>query len=192
MAPLPPQNTGRVYFDYVTGNAATSQEHTVMERFAVGVGFDLGDAQQALLDVLTTLGTTAFARGWRVTGVRLSQPGQVFSLPFPLIPALAAFVGAGTALTPYDEAREVTFQGHSQTSGRRVDFSLYGIDGSTPDNFRVVGGGAGLSSLVSAAVAALNANSAAGYFVTIDGTAATWYDYINYNYNSYWEQEIRG
>lgn len=191
MAPLNPNTTGRVYFDYVTGNLATSQEHTVMMRFAVGSGFNLGDAQEEFLSILTAFGVAEFATGWRVTGVRLSQPLQDISLPFALIPSLAAFVGTGGALGPSQEAREWTMQGRSFTSGRRVDFSFYGILEADPANFRINAGGSGFPALVALAQQRLTASSLAGYWVAIDGSAATWYGYLNMNYNSYWERRIR-
>lgn len=191
MAPINPNNTGRVYFDYLTGNLATSQEHTLMMRFAVGPGFDLGDAQDIFLDFLNAYGTVEFATGWRVQGVRLSQVGDDFSLPFPVTPALAAFVGTGGNLGPSQEAREWTHQGRSFTTGRRVDLSLYGVVEADPDNFRVTGGVSGFAAKVAAAANYLTLASTTGYFVAIDGNAATWYQYLNMNYNSYWERRIR-
>lgn len=191
MAPLNPNTTGRVYFDYITGNQATSQEHTLMMRFAVGAGFDLGDAQEEMLAFLQSYGATEFADGWRIQGIRLSQPLQDFSLPFTLIPTLAAFVGTGGSLSPSQEAREWTHQGRSFTSGRRVDLSLYGIVENDPANFRIIGGPGTFPTKVATAATNLNLQSAAGYFVAIDGTPATWYPYLNMNYNSYWERRIR-
>lgn len=191
MAPLNPNTSGRVYFDYVTGDQATSQEHTIMMRFGVGPGFDLGDAQDEFLAFLSSYGAIEFADGWRVLGVRLSQPLQDISLPFSLTPGLAAFVGTGGTISPSEEAREWTHQGRSFTSGRRVDLSLYGLVLSDPPNFRVVGGPGTFPTKVATAASNLTLQSAAGYFTAIDGSPATWYPYLNMNYNSYWERRIR-
>ena len=53
------------------------------------------DVVDAAWHILQSYGLAEFADGWRVQGVRLSQPLQDISLPFAVIPTLAAFVGTG-------------------------------------------------------------------------------------------------
>lgn len=191
MAPLPQNNTARLFFDYVTGNLVTSQEHTFAVRMSGSQG-DIANVQERVRTVLAGMGSNSFRVDWRILGVRFQAAGTDFSNPVTLIPNLASFVGTGNPA--YDarvEAVEDTFQGRSTTSGRRVDFSLYRALTDAPSNFRWLGGTTGFQAAVRAAVTALNASVALGAFLAIDGSAVVWRDYLNANYNSYWERRIR-
>lgn len=191
MAPLPQNNTHRLFVDYVTGDLATSQEHTLAIRYNPSLR-DVGDVQGDLLAVLNAFTAPAFRTGWKVTATRVQAAGSNFSLPVATISGLAGFVGTGGgAYFPRHETVEETFQGRSSTSGRRVDLSLYRAAGDVSENFRVVGGPSGLFLLVRLVAAALSAASAAGSFLAIDGSQAVWRDYMNQNYNSYWERRVR-
>lgn len=186
MAQLPQNSTARYFFDYVTGNAATSQEHTVQMRVANPVT-DVA-AQDGFLALLNAIGTARFGNGWRVLRVRYQASGSDFSVPIALTASLAAFVGTGGAVSPPSEAIELTFQGRSRVSGRRGDLSLYGTVGySLTTNYRLTPGEA---SWVGAAVLELN-NAAQGLWLAIDSTGLEWYPYANWNYNSYWERKLR-
>lgn len=186
MAPLPQNSTARFFFDYVTGNAATSQEHTVQVRCSNETSPE--DAQGAFLDLLNAMGTARFGNGWRVLRVRHQPAGTAFSVPVTLSASLAAFVGTGGAVSPPSEAIELTYQGRSFTSGRRGDLSLYGTVGySLTTNYRLTPGEA---SWVGTAVAVLNSVESI-VWRAIDGTRLTFYPYANWNYNSYWERKLR-
>jgi hypothetical protein len=183
MAPLPPNSTGRVWFDYVTGVGATSQEHSVMFRIS---DFDTdGDSwSTGFLGVLNGFGAGAFREGWKVLRGRVSAPGSNISLPFTPNAALRAFLGTAVAGgTAVAEALEDTVQGRSLTTGRRVDFSLYKGTGFVDPTFRYGAPPALLTALSSLNIYGLGA--------VIDGTLASWYTYVNQNYNSYWERELR-
>lgn len=189
MAPLPQSSTARLFVDYVTGNLATSQEHTVMMRSSGAITDDV-PMQNAILALLQAIGPTNFRPGWRVLRVRYAAAGQNFSQPRTRVAGLASFLGtSGNAAPPHTEALEYAFQGRSLTTPRRVDLSLYGIAQLIPDNFRFPVGGPS-PAWVGAAVGVLNGNNAALY-TAIDGTSALWYAYVNANYNSYWERRIR-
>lgn len=191
MAPLPQNSTARLFFDYVTGNATTSQEHTFAVRMS-GTAGDIANVQERVRAVLIAMGTNSFRDGWRILGVRYQAAGTDFSNPVTLIANLVSFVGtSGGAYDPRMEAVEDTFQGRSTTSGRRVDFSLYRALSDAPSNFRWLGGTTGFPAAVRAGVTALNASVAVGAFIAIDGSAVVWRDYLNANYNSYWERRIR-
>lgn len=183
LPPLPPNTTGRTWFRYTTGIAGTSQEHEVMWRYGAGGSPD--DAQESFLIFLISLGAASFRAGWKVLGVRHSEPGSIVSLPRPLLSDLGDFEGTDTdgGYTLRWEAVELSFQGRSQFSGRKVDFSLYTARGEADSTFRAPMGDGILS--------ALNAASSAQALVTIDGTRPVWYPYVNYNYNSYWERTLR-
>lgn len=189
MAPLPANNTHRAFFDYVTGNSTTSREHTVAVRYDPA-RVDVADVQTRFLAVLQALTAANFRQGWRVIRVRIQAAGTNFSTPVSVISGLASFLG--TATTPTYNARveavEWTMQGRSVSTGRRVDISLYTALADATGNFRYT---AADLSQVTATITALNTQSAAGAFLTIDGTAANWYAYFNANYNSYWESRSR-
>lgn len=184
MAPLPQNNTDRLFFDYITGSNATSVRHTVQMRIAPEVT-DPAASQASFFNLLSALGAGTFRSGWRVEGVRFQAAGTDFSLPLTLSANLQAFVGTGGSpgyLARF-EAVEETFQGRSTTSGRRVDISLYRALSDANTNFR--------TGMPVAVQTALSVASGSGDFVCVDGTLPIWYTYINSNYNSYWEARVR-
>lgn len=189
MAPLPDNLTRRVFFDYVTSiTAVVAQNHTAMLRFA----FDTIDtnavaAQTKFLDFLTALGAANLWQGWTVTGVRVSEGGTVISTPVPILPALDAFVGTAptTGALVSSAAIEQVMVGRSPLTGVRGRFSLYGRAFINIGDFRDTASGQ-----MTAGIAALNSNAGA-LPVAADNTRLTWYQYFNFNYNSYWERELR-
>lgn len=186
MAPLPANNTERWFLDYLTGNHATATEHTMMIRTPSGTSAAaVCDKFFAMLNGVTAANLWV---GWRPIRLRKSDIGTNFSTPQTISGSLATFQGSG-AITGYAEtieALEVTAQGRSPSTGRRVDISLYGHRVTAlPTGFRFTTAVGWVNSLI----AALNAGSPSIY--TIDATTATWYPYINYNYNSYWERRLR-
>ncbi len=188
MAPLPTNTTARVFYDYVTGDGLTAKEHTFAIRADSEVPPDTVDA--GVRAFLLALGPTTFREGWRIIRSRFHPAGADFSLPRSVTAALAEFIGTNTvAMTDDREAIEWTWQGRSVTTGRRVDFSLYGLNWLIPPSFRLESGGSS-PAWVAASVDALNALTS-GVFLCIDGTSPVFYDYVNANYNSYWERRIR-
>lgn len=187
MAALPENNTNRLFIDYITGNQASSVEHTLSVRYRNTV--TPADVQGDVYDVLNAIGTNAFSPGWRVLRARAQDALSDFSYPVSLVTALGAFVGdAGAVIPPREEPREWRWVGRSYADGRKVSFSLYGIIGTTPDNFRLPRGGS------SPAWVALSLNVLAGMassFITISGFSANWYSYVNVQYNTYWEAAVR-
>jgi hypothetical protein len=186
VAPLPQNSTARYFFDYVTGNAATSREHTAQMRCSNATSESA--AQEGFWALLDAMGTARFGSGWRVIRVRYQPAGVDFSVPVALNATLASFIGTGGNISPPSEAIELTFQGRSFASGRRGDVSLYGTVGySLTTNYRLTPGEA---TWVAAAVAVLNA-AESDLWRAIDGSRLTWYPYANWNYNSYWERKLR-
>lgn len=184
MAPLPPNNTARLWIDYVVGGI----EHTFQVRY---------NANQPTIDVVDTVAAILgfiegeLASSFAVQGARVAPAGSNISVPFDISgSALAGFVGTNGSDLPANNApREISWTGRSHTTGRRVEWSLYGYMPNTPANYRWGPGETVASS--SQVIAALNAASAAGIFVAIDGTPAVWKPYVNVNFNSYWENEVR-
>ena len=191
MAPLPQNSTTRYFFDYVTGNATTSTEHTIAMRVNPAI-VDPPTACAGLLAVLTAWTNGNFRSGWRVIRGRVQAAGSNFSVPITLTTALANFVGTlSTGYVARLEAVEDTFQGRSLTTGRRVDLSFYRAATDPTDNFRVVAGGSGLNLTVQNVRNAIQAEVANGMFLAIDQSQPTYSAYMNQNYNSYWERRIR-
>lgn len=189
MAPVAENLSRRIYFDYVTStNAPVAQEHTTMWRTA----FDTPDpgaanAQAKFLAFLTAYGVAGFWAGWRVTGVRVSEGGQTFSVPVTLASGLAAFVGTFSTATAIvsSAAIEAVYVARSPITGVKGRFSIYGRAFASIGDFRDSAGAPTL-----AAIAELN-DATPTILVVADNTRGTWAQYNNYNYNSYWETELR-
>jgi hypothetical protein len=189
MAPLATNLSRRTYFDYVTSSTAlVAQNHTAMWRTA----FDTADpgavnTQTKFLAFLNQYGTSGFWAGWQITGVRVSEGNQTFSVPVPLTAGLGAFVGTSStaAAIVSSAAIEAVFVGRSPLTGRRSRFSIYGRAFINVGDFRDSASGPTLG-----AVAELNDETPI-LLVALDNTRATWSQYNNYNYNSYWESALR-
>lgn len=190
--PLPklPENlTDRTFVDYVTGAGPGAVEHTFQMRSTPGA-LDASDSQQRILAVLSAYGAGSFWAGWRVVRIRFQAAGTTVTLPQSIIPALASFVGTAAGSQPNNAPIELSFQGRSATTGRRVDLSLFGAGinpADVPAGYRVpVTPGVGPYGAV---IAALGADPNA--FITKDITSPSWYPYVNVNFNSYWERRAR-
>ena len=183
MAPLPPDNTGRIWYRYVTGQTATAQEHTVCWRYEASQISEYL-AQGYFLAFLEALGEGYFRQGWRILDARHAPEGSNISLPVPLHPDLAEFEGTATlGYSAQFEAVEVSFPFRSIITGRRGDFSIYPASLTVPPTFRLAN--------TEPVQTALNDASANGALVAIDKSAPQHYGYNNWNYNSYWERQLR-
>lgn len=191
MPPLPQNLTDRLFIDYQTGNDTGDLEHTLQVRYrTASVGVD--GVFNYVLDVLNDVTAARLGSGWQVLRARYSAAGSDFSVPVTVPFALAAFVGTSSASTTgLDAPKEWRWVGRSFTSGRRVSMSLYGITQAFPNDFRADPSQSGYV-WVGDVADTLNAASAAGAFLAVDGTPATWYRYANTNWNSYWERKARG
>jgi hypothetical protein len=119
-----------------------------------------------------------------ITGARWADESSNISLPTPW-PGTSTY---GTDAMPTLLApRETRWVGRDQ-NGRRVSFSLYGMKYTTPDNYRIISSGANLPNL---GVIAINTASADGAMLTISGLRGTMKNYVDVNFNSYWEAEAR-
>lgn len=183
MAPLPANATGRIWYEYVTGNSNVSREHKI--QFRVDFLQESAATYDGLfLALLTAWGASNFAQGWRVLRGFRSYAGSEFSVPFQPTAALLAFQGTAV-VTPVaaNEAIEDSIQGRSLVSGRRVDFSLYRGVGGIDGTFRY-----GMPAAMQTALSQMVTN---GMGLAIDGEQPVWYTYVNQNYNSYWERKLR-
>lgn len=183
MAPLADNLTDRLWLDYITGSFTTSRQHTVMLRFGGNISSP-AVAMARFEDVLDAMEPSFFREGWRFTSARHAGIGAAFSVPVSLTTGLQAWVGTFSGVySGRMEAVEDSYPFRSNTTGRRGNFSLYRAQSDTNATFRY--------SMVSEHLAALVQAASDGLFRVIDGSAPTFYSYVNQNYNSYWEREIR-
>jgi len=190
MAALADNGTARLWIDYVTGSSGI--EHTLKVRPADGSQAGYEAAMNTLGVVFGLIGAVNFRQNWRVIRGRVAQQGSDISVVVPLVPALSNFVGTSTqTYSPDREAVQYGFIGRSPTTGRRVSMFLFGLRGTISlSTFRIVGGAAGDPLWVQNVANALNGSENTN-IRTIDGSVATWYNYVNIQYNSYWERRIR-
>lgn len=176
MAPLPPDSTTRVYFDYDDG----INQHTLVCRLGIlgdpVVAMDAIDAFMESLAPSLSLITVVGAR-WSVSGSNVTNP---------LGWSGAATYGSG--VMPAENApRELRFIGRS-ADGRRNSVSVYGYDGPTPALYRI---NAEASVDISNAIVALESGVAGGNWYTISTQIPVWKPYASFNFNSYWERQAR-
>lgn len=176
MAALEPNNTNRLWLRYSDG----VNEHELLVRFDDTT--DKADLVMVELhNMFTALEPAIFALS--IAGVRVSAEGGLLSFPMPW----SGDPSYGTGAMPAKEApRQACFLGRS-SGGRRVRFFIFGADMTTPDLYRFNATGGWADALDVIVAAQTN-----GMFLAIDGLAPTMYNYIDVNYNSYWEQERRG
>lgn len=192
--PYPQNETWRMYFDYVTGNSpGVSKQHTMLWRFRpeADIADVIADGQNRMAAMLTAFTAPQFRLGWRITGCRLSAPLTDISLPVDLSTALMTFQGStsGGDWNSSKEAIQYRKEGRSYTTGVRTSFSIYGLSNEDIDtNFRWQVGELGVLAAVNATLSELGGEQ----LVARDGSAVTWYSYLNCQYNSYWERNIRG
>lgn len=190
MAPLPDNGTGRIWVEYRTGGGLTSQNHTVMTRYNPGVGGTFPEALVETLAAMVAPGSEQYFDGWSFVGARHAAQGSDVSFPIPIPAPFASFLGNGQlSASRQSQARETRFLGRSGVGGRRYSFSLYGlVDGlfSTLD-FRL----SRLESPEVDQVLTVVEETETGSFVAIDLQPLVWYPYANWQYNSYWEGELR-
>jgi hypothetical protein len=177
MAPLPANNTNRLFLDYSDGINA----HTISWRFAAPSS--LNAAKAALDDFLTTLSPALYLI--TVLGARQQVNGTNVSLP-------TAWTGAGTygtgTMPAVNAPRELRFLGRGP-DGRKVSVSVYGGDFATPGTYRI---NSADDADIAGAIGSLDNASAASDWVTISGTKPVVYDYADVNFNSFWEAAARG
>lgn len=186
MSALPANNTNRLFFDYVS--QTNGYEHTMAVRY--GPSQSVAAVMASLYSFVSAIGLAHFASGWRFIRARRQDAGSDFSVPEALAAPLSTWVGTGGTFAISYEPLELCFVGRSPTSGRKARLSLYGGTGvNLNTNFRVELPDSGYAWL-QAGIAALNGASNA--FLAVDGSPVVWYPYVNWQFNSYWERQVRG
>lgn len=182
LPPLPANNTARYFVDYTDG----FNPHVLIMR-ALGPRDD-ASADAVLAGFLAALQPN-LPEAWSVTATRYQAANAVFSLPVDLPATLQATGTTGLFLDGREAPRQHTWTGRSLQSGRDTRVGVFGLVITTPASFRWTSLAPG--SALANALNQLRAAQSVGAFCAIDGGDVLWNDYVNVNYNSYWETEAR-
>jgi hypothetical protein len=175
MAPLPPETTQRFFLDYATAN----RQHTLMVRTTTPqAATTFSTVMDAFLDAIAP---TIYAIV--IVGARVAQVGSNITSPI----AWGGSAGYGATAEPLDLApRQLCFLGRS-TDGRRMRMYLFGYEGATHGDYRI---SRSENTDVDAAYNVMEANPS--FWASISGNVTTKYEYVDINFNSYWERDLRG
>lgn len=181
LPPLPDNNTARLFVDYTTGRNA----HTLICRY--DQQNDLAVPIGAVLQFLTAL-QPVLNLLWAVTGVRNQAAGSIVTLPVDPLGLDGFQGGSQSSLDLSKEPLQYVWTGRGEQTGRQVRVGVYGIQAEPPATYRWTGAGRPAWAADAAESLRLTRNLA---FITIGEDSAVWRDYVNANYNSYWETEAR-
>jgi len=175
MAPLPVENTARLFVDYITCGV----NHTSMIRFDAPNTY--ADAQIEWNDVVEAYDANLYLL--TIVGARVSDNGSTVSYAVPWTQQATYGTDDGP---PEAGAYMVNFIGRS-VGGRRAAFELFGARTEQVDGkYRIFGAS---NAATAAAIAELEA--AEGTALAIDGTQPIWQQYANLGPNAYWRNKIR-
>lgn len=172
---LPPHNTARVWVDYNDG----LNLHTLLVRHDATV--------PDVMDSIDSLFTNIASDWYEITigEVRFAASGSDIS--FPATWTGSATYGA-TTMPGVFAPRQFMLLGRTNT-GRKARWSLFGLEGSTPDTFRLERVAA---NIVDDALTVIEAGQTAGIWLGIDGHVPVMYQYADYNFNNHYERLQRG
>lgn len=178
MTALDPNNTARVWVDYTDGQF----EHTLLVRYNPSVTTP-EDTLTSIADLFTQIADSWYQIA--VTGARQSAFHSDFSFPatWPGSPTY----GGGTMPKVF-APRQFCLLGRTPL-GRRVRYFLFGFEGSSPDDYRLARAS---GNIVDDALLVIEAAQANGQFIGIDGQTPTMYQYVDFNFNNYYEKQARG
>lgn len=178
MAPLPENNTDRVWVSYDDG----INQHDLLVRHTGGPT-NVGNVLSSISEFFTQLGPQLYAI--TIVAARYSVEGSPISLPV----AWEGPGGFGSGAMPASVApRQLCYLARSN-NGRFAKWFIWGCKLETPGGYRFsLGDNTDLAdawNVISAAQAADN------IWCAIDGTNPTLYSYIDVNFNSYYEAKAR-
>lgn len=176
MAPLPQSNTERVKYTYQNSVA----EHSII--FRVVTGTPIADVDEVMQLLLTHLGVNCMAS--TITAVERALLGSNIFNPAVGSTLLGDSFGSGAG-SPTQNAESVGIVGRG-SDGRRSRLFLFGY-GAADNNFRIT---AAENVNVTTLINALNDPDVP--LLTISGTAPTFNNYWNVNFNDHWVKEARG
>lgn len=180
MAPLPANNTHRLFIDYV----ANGREHTAQFRYE-GTPVPTSEFLESIDDTLITF-NPLMPNDWSFVAWSYVPEGGNFSIPIAGSPT--TFAGAITA-NPATAPGFLSFIGRSD-GGRRCRLYMLGCGifagspGTGSSDYRISPGENTAVDAARAAVAALGLRA-------IDGTDVNWKPYVNVGYNGHWQRKVR-
>lgn len=174
MVPIPPSNTTRWKVTYSTANA----EHSVLCR---STGALTSAGFSTFFDAFLT---ALEPRLYEIAIVSLQVAAAGLNVFNTVTWSGAASYGSGAEAAVF-APRQMCFLGRT-SGGRRARMFLFGMSGTSPDNYRIYSAD---DTAISDAYDVLNTNP--GVFVGIDGLATVKYNYVDVNFNSYWERAVR-
>jgi hypothetical protein len=172
---LPGHNTARVWVDYSDG----LNLHTLLVRHDTTVA-DVMDSVDSLF--------TNIASDWyeiTIGEVRFAASGSDIS--FPATWTGSATYGA-TTMPGVFAPRQFMLLGRTNT-GRRARWSIFGFEGSSPDDYRLARVAA---NIVDDALTVIEAGQTAAMWLGIDGHVPVMYQYADFNFNNHYERLQRG
>lgn len=178
MAPLPENNTARVWIDYHDG----INPHALQIRHNGGSG-NHPNVLAAAAALFSALSPQMYAI--TITGARYSPQGSTISLP--LAWEAAGSYGSG-AMPGLRAPFQICYLGRS-SSGRQVRWFIFGCKLEAPNSYRFP---LIADSELSDGWNAIIAGQADGAFLAIDGGDPAMYNYVDANFNSYFEEKQRG
>lgn len=174
MAALPVDNTQRFFLDYSTSLLShTMMVRTTSATSAAAFSTFMNDFLTALAPELSVL---------TVDGARVAQVNSNVSIPITWSGAATYGTGSESAI---NRPRQLCFLGRT-VNGRRARLFVYGGDFTMPNDYRI---DRAANATIDAAYDVLELNPQ--FFAAIDGLATVKYNYVDVNFNSYWERKVR-
>lgn len=178
MAPLPENSTARVWVDYHDG----INPHALQVRHNGGNG-NHPNVMASVDAFFTALAPQMYAI--TITGARYSTIGSNISLPL----AWDGAPGYGSGAMPGLRAPfQICFLGRSNT-GRQVRWFVFGCKLEAPNTYRFP---LIADTELADAWNTIIAGQADGVWLAIDGNDPAMYNYVDANFNSYFEEKQRG
>lgn len=174
MAPIPPSNTVRYKLNYATANA----EHSMLCRTTGSV------TPAGFSSFMDSFLTSLSASLYEISIISLQVAAASLNVFNTVTWGGDPSYGSGAEPAVF-APRQICFLGRT-SGGRRARMFLFGYKGDTPGTYRIYSAD---QADIAAAYVVLNAN--AGAFIGIDGLATVKYNYVDINFNSYWERKVR-
>jgi len=179
LSPINPNNTARLYLDYV----AATKRHTLVIRYTTGI---IAAAAADIWRQVLLANEAAFGSNVEFDGARVSELGSNVTNPLPW--DIVEFVG--TAVPTVDAPRFVSLVGRDP-QGYRVRYYFYGVNFDTlePADYRLTGEELPVwDAFQTDFLDAMTETSA----VTIAGNLPVMKNYANVGYNAYYQRKARG
>lgn len=188
MAPLPQNNTARLWLDYTSRGI----QHSAMVRF--GPGANPSTAEVFAAQLADAMRQRMFIAD-SVLAARYSGPGTLFSFPIFFTPVVGVVTEAGNVWAQDPESTFLTIPGRSSFSGRDVRFCQFTavVTPTWPTDNRYEPGDAAVVDTWRINITELlsTGGTESTPAVAIDNNIPTWYNYVNISQNAYWQRKQR-